>query len=82
MEASLRQFQVSFRRFLRLLNKAVEQNHLAITGCKNDAGNMVWQSGTNLPQTFVKLPDKRHPKGPAELYRFDVLADYPSIPTG
>ena len=76
-----RQFEVIVRRFLRLLDEAVQQDHAVflVDVEKNPGDAIVSQVGPYFIDAAAQWPADGHSNRPAELYCFDVLADPPSI---
>lgn len=69
------EFEISPRGVLRLLDEAVEQNHLVVDDCEKHPSNSLPQLDPNLPDIRLHFPNQGHAHWPAKLHRFDVVTN-------
>lgn len=69
------EFEISPRGVLRLLDEAVEQNHLVVDDCEKHPSNSLPQLDPNLPDIRLHFPNQGHAHRPAKLHRFDVVTN-------
>jgi hypothetical protein len=72
-----RQFQIFVRSLLGFLDESMQQNHSAslIDIEKHARDSVLSQSRAHFIHAVTQRLANRHPDGPAELDRLDVLAD-------